>query len=110
MEEVLCGTKLTPAIQVGHEATFYEVQIVNEVSMLPSGISVLLGKLMNSKSAIFNILRAIPLHQSSYGDSTASLHQLRRDYLAIATDESRYAELGVAIYNSVPLQENQALS
>ena len=110
MEEILCGTKLTPAIQVGYEATYYEVQIVYEVSMLHSGISVLLGKLMNSMSATFNLLRAIPLHQSNEGDSTACLHQFRRDYLAIATDKSPYAELGVAIYNSVPLQQNQSLS
>ena len=63
MEEVHRGTKLTPAIQVGYEATYYEVQIVLEVSILASGISVVLGIPMNSKSATFNILRAIPLYQ-----------------------------------------------
>ena len=47
MEEVHRGTKLTPAIQVGYEATYYEVQIVLEVSILASGISVVLGKPMN---------------------------------------------------------------
>ena len=62
MEEVHRGTKLTPVIQVGYDATYYEVQIVLEVSMLASGISVVLGIPMNSKSATFNILRAIPLY------------------------------------------------
>ena len=42
MEEVHRGTKLTPAIQVGSEATYYEVQIVLEVSILASGSSVVL--------------------------------------------------------------------
>ena len=61
MEEVHRSTKLTPAMQVGHEATYYEVQIVLEVSILASGISVVLGIPMNSKSATFNIFRAVPL-------------------------------------------------
>ena len=96
MEEVHRGTKLTPAIQVGYEATYYEVQIVLEVSILASGISVVLGIPMNSKSATFNILRAIPLYQPNEDGSTASLYQFRHDYLAIATDKSQYAELSVA--------------
>ena len=96
MEEVHRGTKLTPAIQVGYEATYYEVQIVLEVSSLAFGISVVLGRPMNSKSATFNILRAIPLYQPNEDGSTASLYQFRQDYLAIATDKSQYAELGVA--------------
>ena len=51
---------------------------------------------MNSKSATFNILRAIPVYQPNEDGSTASLYQFRHDFLAIATDKSQYAELGVA--------------
>ena len=65
IEEVHRRTKLTPAIQVGYEATYYENQILLEVFILASGISVILGIPMNSKSATFNILRAIPLYQPS---------------------------------------------
>ena len=75
---------------------YYEVQIVLENSILASGISVLLGIPMNSKSATFKILRANPLYQPNEDGSTASLYQFRHDYLAIATDKSQYAELGVA--------------
>ena len=51
---------------------------------------------MNPKSATFNILRAITLYQPNEDGSTACLYQFRRDCLAIATDKSQYAELGVA--------------
>ena len=91
MEEIDRGTK-----QVGYEAMYYEVQIVLEVSILASGISVVLGIPMNSKSTTFNILLAIPLYQPNEDGSTASLYQFRQDYLPIATVKSQYAELGVA--------------
>ena len=97
MDEVHRGTKLTPAIQVSDESTYYGVQIVLEVSILASGISVVLGIPMNSKSATFNILRTIPLYQPNEDGSTASLYQFRHDYLAIATDKFQWAELGVAM-------------
>ena len=48
-DEILRGTKLTPAIHVGQEAIYYEIQMVLEVSLLPKGISVVLGVPMNSK-------------------------------------------------------------
>ena len=67
-----------------------------EVSILASGISVVLGIPMNSKSAKFIIFRAIPLYQPNEDGSTASLYPFRHDYLAIATNISQYAELGVA--------------
>ena len=79
MEEVHRGTKLKPAIKVGYEATYYEVQIVLDVSISASGISVVQGKHMNSKSATFNTLRAIPLDQHTEDGSTASLYQFRHD-------------------------------
>ena len=96
MEEVHRGTKLTPSIQVGYEATYYEVQIVLEVSILAFGISVVLGIPMDSKSATSNTLRAIPLYQPNEHGSTASLYQFGHDFSAIATDKSQYAKLGVA--------------
>ena len=96
MVEVDRGTNLTPAIQVVYEATFYEIQIVPEVFILASNISVLLGIPMNSKSATFINLRAIPLYQPNEGGSTAFLSQFPHDYLANVTDKSQYAKFGVA--------------
>ena len=109
MEEILCGTKLTPAIQDGYEAWYYEVQIVLQVSILASGISVVLRIPMNSKSATFNLLRSIPLYQLNEDGSTASWYQFRHDYLAIATDKSRYAQLRVATLQQ-RFGTNEALS
>ena len=48
------------------------------------------------KSAIFSVFRAIPLYQPNQVGSTASLYPFRPDYLAIATDISQCAEIGVA--------------
>ena len=79
IKEVHRSTKLTPAIQVGYEATYYEVQILLEVSILASGISVVLGIPMNSKSATFKNFRAFPLYQPNEDGSTASLYLFRHD-------------------------------
>ncbi len=95
-EEVRRGTKLTPAIQVGYEATYYEVQVVLEVNVLDQGLSVLLGIPMNSKSSTFNVYKAMPLYQPNEDDAPASVFQFQYDFLAIATDNSRYAELSGA--------------
>ena len=54
-EESYRGTKLTPAIQPGFEAVYYEIQLVLEVTLIPRGISVVLGVPMNSKSSTFNV-------------------------------------------------------
>ena len=97
MEEVHRGTKLTPAIQVGYEASYYEVQMVLEVTILASSISVVLEIPMNSKSVKFNLLRAIPLYQPNEDGSIAFLYQFRHDFLAVAIDKSQYAELSVAM-------------
>ena len=87
-EEVHRGTKLTPAIQLGYEAAYYEVQIDLEKSVPASGISVVLGIPMSSKSPAFNILRTYPLCQLNEDGSTASLYQFGHDFLAIATENS----------------------
>ena len=55
------SSKLTPAIPSGFKAIYYELQIVLEVTMLPKGISFVLGIPMNSKSATYNIFQAEPL-------------------------------------------------
>ena len=92
-EESYCGTKLTPAIQPGFEAVYYEIQLVLEVTLIPRGISVVLGVPMNSKSSTFNVYHATPLYQPNGDNKTASLFQLAKPFLAVATDDSRYAEL-----------------
>ena len=66
-----------------------------KVSILASGISVVLGTPMNWKSASFNILRAIPLSQPHEDGSTAFLCPFGLDYLVIASDNSQYAKIGV---------------
>ena len=72
-EEIRRGTKLTPEIQIGFEATHCEVQIVIEVTVLQEGLSIVLGIPMNSKSFTFEVYRAIPLHQPNEDATTASV-------------------------------------
>ena len=92
-EQIRRGTKLTPAIQIGFEATYYEVQLVLEVTVLQEGLSTILGIPMNSKSYTFDVYRAIPLHQPNEDGTTASVYRFPHEIVAIATDKSQYAEL-----------------
>ena len=92
-EESYRGAKLTPALQPGFEAVYYEIQLVLEVTLNPCGVSVVLGVPMNSKSSTFNVYHATPLYQPSDDNKKASLFQLPKPFLAVATDDSRYAEL-----------------
>ena len=48
---------------------------------------------MNSESSTFNVYHATPLHQAHGDNKTASLFQLPEPFLAVAEDDSRYAEL-----------------
>ena len=48
---------------------------------------------MNSKSSTFNVYHATPLYQPIGDNKTASLFQLAKPFLAVANDDSRYAEL-----------------
>ena len=98
-EEIRRGTKLTPAIQVGFEATYYEVQIVLEVTVLQEGLSIVLGIPMNSKSSTFDVYRAIPLHQANEDGTTASVYRFSHEFVAIATGNSQYAELSATTLN-----------
>ena len=91
-EELRTGTKVTPAIQVGFEATYYEVQIVLEVTVLQEGLSIVLGIPMNSESSTFDVYRAIPLHQPNENGTTATVYHFS-EFMAIPADNSQYAEL-----------------
>ena len=93
-DEVTRGTKLSLAIRPGFEAIYYEIQLVLEVTLIPRGISVILGIPMNSKSSTFDIYHATPLYQPNNDEKTASLYTFTNPFLAISTDNTRFAELG----------------
>ena len=95
-DEILRGTKLSRAIRVGHEAIYYEIQLVLEVTLLSSGLSVVLGIPMNSKSSTFDIYLATPPYQPNADGDTASLYQFPNPFLAISTDNTQLAELGAS--------------
>ena len=95
-DEILRGTKLSPAIRVGHEAIYYKIQHVFEVTLLSSGLSVVLGIPMISKSSTFDIYLATPLYQRNADGNTASLYQFSNTFLAISTDNIQFAELGAS--------------
>ena len=90
------GSKPTPAIPSGLEAIYYEVKIVLEVKMLPKGISFVLGIPVNSKSATYNVFQAKPLYQHNDDGKTASVFQFSKPYVAIATDNTNFAELAAS--------------
>ena len=79
-DDFLRGTKVSPAIRVGHEAIYYEIQLVLEVTLLSSGLSVVLGIPMNSKSSNFDIYLATPLYQSNADGNIASLYQFLKPF------------------------------
>ena len=54
--EMLRGTKLSPAIRAGHDTIDYEIKLGLNVSRLSWGISVVLGIPMNSKKLTFSRL------------------------------------------------------
>ena len=94
-DEILRGTKLSPAIHVGQEAIYYEIQMVLVVSLLPKGITIVLGVPLKSKRP-FNVYRALPLYQPNDDGDTASLYHFPNPLLAISTDNSRFVELDAA--------------
>ena len=81
-DEILRGTKLSPAIRVGHEAIYYEIQLVLEVTLLSSGRSVVLGIPMNTKSSTFDIYLATPFYQPNADGDTASLSQFPNPFFS----------------------------
>ena len=95
-EEFRKGSKLTPAIPSGFEAICYELQIVLEVTMLPKGISFVLGIPMNSKSATYKVFQAETLYQPNDDGKTATVYQFLKPYVAIATDNTNFAELAAS--------------
>ena len=90
------GSKLTPAIPSGFEAIYYELQIVLEVTMLPKGISFVLGIPMNSKSATYIVFQAEPLYQPNDNGKTAPVYQFGKPHVAIATGKTNFAELAAS--------------
>ena len=95
-DEILRETKLSPAIRVGHEAIYYEIQLALEVTLLFSHLSVVLGIPMNSKSSTFDFYLATPLYQPIADGDTASLYQFPNPFLAISTDNTQFVELGAS--------------
>ena len=100
-EKIRRGPKLTPAIQVGFEATYYEVQIVLEVIILQENLSIFLGIPMNSKSSTFDVYRAIPLHQPNEDGTNPSVYRFSHGFVAIATDNSQYGELNATTLSQI---------
>ena len=96
VEDFRKSSKLTPAIPSGFEAIYYELKIVLEVTMLPKGISFVLGIPMNSKSATYNVFQAKPVYQPHDDGKTASVYQFPKPYVAIATDNTNLAELAAS--------------
>ena len=88
--------KLSPAIRVGHEALYYEIYLVLESTFLSSGLSVVLGIPMNSKSSTFDIYLATPLYQPNADGDTASFYHFLNPFLGISTDNTQFAELGAS--------------
>ena len=95
-DEILRGTILSPAIRVGHEAIYFEIQLVLEVTFYYSGLPVVLGIPMNSKSSTFDIYLATRLYQPNADGNIASLYQFLNLFLAISTDNTQFAELGAS--------------
>ena len=91
--EILRGTKPSPAIGVGHEAIYHESQLILEVTLLSSDLSVLLVIPMNSKSSTFDIYIDTLLYQPNADGDTVSLYQFLNPFLAISTDNTQFAEL-----------------
>ena len=92
-EEFGKGSKLTPAIPSGFEAINYDLQMVSDDTMLPKGISFVLDIPMKYKSATYNVFQAEPLYQPNDDGKTASVQQFPKPYVAIATDNTNFAEL-----------------
>ena len=91
--------KLAPSLQVGFEATYYEVQIVFEFTVLQEGFSNVLGIPTKSKSSNFDVYRAFPLHQRNEDGTTAAVYHFIHESVAFATDKSQYAELSATSLN-----------
>ena len=94
-EEIRRGTKLTPAIHIGFEATYYEVHLVLGITVLQEDLYIVLGIPIKSKSSTFDVYRAIPLHQPNEDGTKASVYHFPHEFVALATDNSQYAELSV---------------
>ena len=64
--------------------------------MLPKGVSFVLGIQTNSKSATYTVLQTEPLYRPNDDGKTSSVHQFPNPYIAIATDNTIFAELAAS--------------
>ena len=87
---------LPQSIRVGHEAIYYKIQLVLEVTLLSSGLSVVLGIPMNSKSSFFDIYLATPLYQPNADGDTASSYQVPNPFFSYFYYNNQFAELGAS--------------
>ena len=92
-EEIRKSSKMTPAIPSGLEAIYYKLQLVLEVTMLPKGISFVFGIPLKPKSAAYNVFQAKPSYQANDNGKAASLYHFLKPYVAIATENTIFAEL-----------------
>ena len=82
---------------------YYGIQLVLEVTLLSSGLSVVLGIPLNSKSSTFDFHLATALYQSIADGNTASLYQFPYLFLAISTDNFSLRNWVYPLCNNVPV-------
>ena len=111
-EEFRKGSKLTPAIPSGFEAIYYELQIVLEVTMLPKGISFVLGIPMNSKSATYNVFQAEPLLAASTLQQCTGSNRIKlcRKGFSTTTDETLLCLTSLYFNQDIPALRNCPVS
>ena len=80
----------------GLETIYNGLQIVLEVTLLPKGISSVLGISMSSKSTAYNGFQAEFLIRHKDDSRTASNYQFPKPYVAIATENANFAELATS--------------
>ena len=70
-----------------------------EVTVLQESLSIVLGIPVNSKSSTFDVYRAIPLPRPNEDGTTASVYRFPHEFVAIATDNSQYAEVSATTFS-----------
>ena len=89
-DEIRRDTNLSPSIQPWLEAIYYEINVVLDITLIPRGISIVLGIPLNCKSSTFVGYLAISLYQPNGDNKTASLYQFQKPSLAVSTDNSGF--------------------
>ena len=99
IDEIWKLIKHTTANRVDFQVTYFNVQIVLQLSVMQERLSVVLGNPINSESSTFNNYRAILIHQSIEDKTTASVCHSTNEYLTIATHNLQYVELSGTTLN-----------